>query len=72
MSQTVQEARFKVGDTYMTRGKHPRTCTVQDVLYTYNSKGELVHIRYVTSHELMGQTVVEHDVREITIMMGRM
>jgi hypothetical protein len=45
-------------------------CAVTDILKTYNSKGELVKIRYVAEHQFMGQTVTDRDVVETTIAMG--
>ena len=35
-----------------------------------NAKNELVSIRYVATHEFMGQTVTDHDVCEATIARG--
>lgn len=64
--------RFDIGTTYQTRGKAPKNCTVVDVLKTYNSKGELVQIRYVAEHAFMGQIVTDHDVLDTTIAMGRL
>jgi hypothetical protein len=55
---------------YKSRGKHPKTCTVTDILKTYNSKEELVKTRYITTHEFMGQTVTEYDVPASAISMG--
>ena len=46
----------------MTRGKAPRLCTVVDVWKTYNDKGEMVRLRYVSTHEFCGQTVTDYDV----------
>ncbi len=65
-----KEAKFQIGQKFTTRGKAPRTCTVTDILKTYNSKGELVQIRYVATHEFMGQTVTNYDVVETSIQMG--
>jgi hypothetical protein len=62
--------RFAIGTQYVTRHKHPRHCTVVDILTTYNSKGECVRIRYVATHEFIGQTVTEYDVTDTTIAMG--
>jgi hypothetical protein len=70
MAIKQSDARFSIGTKYQTRGKQPRTCTVVDILRTYNSKGELVKVRYVATHELMGQTVTDHDVIDTTIAMG--
>ena len=64
------EQRFQIGDTFTTRGKSPRLCTVVDVLKTYNSKDELVRLRYMASHEFMGQTLTDSDVCDATIAMG--
>jgi hypothetical protein len=64
------ELRFQIGQKFATRGKHPRICTVTDILKTYNSKGELVKIRYVAEHDFLGQIVTDHDVVETTIAMG--
>jgi len=66
----MQDARFTIGHQFKTRGKASRLCTVTDILRTYNAAGELVRIRYVATHEMMGQTVTDHDVCETSIMMG--
>ena len=50
--------------------KNPKLCTVVDVLKTYNKAGELVKTRYVSEHEFLGQTVVDRDVCETTILRG--
>jgi hypothetical protein len=58
---------IKIGMQYMSAGKHPRLCTVTDILKTYNSKGELVKTRYESTHEFLGQTVTNHDLVQPTI-----
>lgn len=63
-------ARFAIGTKFKTRGKHPRLCTVTDILKTYDSRGQLVKIRYVAQHEFGGQIVADHDVVETTIARG--
>lgn len=65
-------ARFSIGQTFKTRGKAPRLCTVVDILTTFNSAGELVKTRYIATHEFAGQIVTDHDVCETTIAMGRL
>ncbi len=62
--------RFKIGQKYKSRGKHPKLCTVKDILKTYNSAGELVRIRYVATHEFSGQIVTDYDVVDATIARG--
>jgi hypothetical protein len=42
-----------------------------DVLRTTNSKGELVRLRYVATHDLAGQTVTDYDVVATSIAMGK-
>lgn len=61
---------FPIGTKYMTRGKHPRLCTVTDILRTYNSANDLVQIRYIATHPLAGQTVTDRDVHHATISIG--
>lgn len=65
-----REPTFGVGTKYKTRGKHPRVCTVIDILKTYNMAGEMVSLRYVSQHEFAGQVVIDRDVVETTIAMG--
>lgn len=60
-------ARFAIGQTFTSRGKSARLCTVTDIWRTYNSAGELVKTRYVATHDFLGQTITEHDVCETTI-----
>ena len=61
---------YPIGTRFTTRGRHPRLCTVADVLRTYNSKNELVCLRYVATHELAGCLVTDYDVVATTIAMG--
>lgn len=61
---------YPIGTQYRTRGKRKDLCTVIDILKTYNSKGELVKTRYVSTHDFMGQTVTSYDVVATTIAMG--
>lgn len=58
---------YKIGTKYSSGGKHPRVCTVTDIYKTYNSKGELVKVRYEAQHEFAGQIVNDHDVCAVTI-----
>lgn len=62
--------RFQIGQQFKTRGKAPRLCTIIDVLRTFNSAGDLVSLRYVATHEFMGQTVTDGDVCDATVAMG--
>ena len=62
--------RFPIGTQYLTRGKHPQVCTVVGQLTTTNSRGEVVAISYITSHEFCGQTVTETGVVDTTIARG--
>lgn len=65
-----QDSKYPIGTVYQSRGKYPRTCTVVDILKTYNAAGELIMIRYIATHEFSGQTVTDRDVVETTITMG--
>lgn len=68
----AKEPRFPIGTKFCTRGKHSQVCTIVDILRTYNSSGELVKVRYVATHTLMGQTVTDCDVTETAVAMGQM
>lgn len=61
---------YEIGTKYMSRGKHPKICTVTDILKTYNSVGELVKVRYISEHEFCGQMVKDYDVVATTIARG--
>mgnify|MGYP003659939297 CR=1 FL=1 len=62
--------KYPIGTKYLTRGKHPRLCTVTDIWKTYDFRGDLVHKRYVATHEFLGQTVTEVDLPEATVARG--
>lgn len=61
---------YTIGTQFKTRGKHPRLCTVIDILKTYNSKNELVQTRYVATHDFLGQLMTDKDVCTTTIARG--
>ncbi len=58
---------YPIGTKYTTKGKHPQECTVVDIHKTYNLDGELVKLRYVSTHVFCGQTVTDTDVVSTTI-----
>jgi len=58
---------YEIGTKYESRHK---TWTVIDILKTYNSKNELVKLRYVATHQLMGQPITDYDVVPVTISRG--
>lgn len=62
--------RFPIGTKYMSRGKRQDVCTVIDHLTITNSKGEIVAVRYITSHQFFGQIVIESEVLDTTIARG--
>jgi hypothetical protein len=59
--------RFPIGTRFLTRGKHPRECTVTDYLITRNLAGEIVRTRYVATHTFCNQNITETDIVETTI-----
>lgn len=69
MDQTLV-AKYSIGQQFKPIGKRSQLCTVVDILKTYNAKGELVKIRYVATHDFMGQVVTDYDVNEVTIARG--
>ena len=64
------DTKYKIGQKYISRGKAKHECEIIDIYKTYNYKGELVKIRYVAAHKLLGQTVVDYDVVETSITMA--
>ena len=66
----IGPARYAIGQQYMTRGKHPQCCTVVDILTTTNAAGDRVRIRYVSTHDFLGQSVSDYDVVDATIALG--
>jgi len=63
-------ADIEIGTTFLSGGKNKKLCTVNDIFKTYNSRGELVKVRYSAIHLFMGQTVAEYDIVETTIKRG--
>ena len=63
-------ARYTIGQQYISGGKYPQRCTVVDILTTTNAAGECVRIRYVSAHDFLGQSVTDSDVCDVTIARG--
>lgn len=63
-------ARFPIGQQFMTRGKHPRLCTIIDIHRTYDAHKRFVKLRYVASHLFMGRPVLDFDVCDVTVARG--
>lgn len=62
--------RYPIGTMFRPIGRHSKVCTVTDFLRTYNSRGDMVRVRYVAQHQFLGQTITDHDVAEATIARG--
>ena len=64
---TIDESKVKyypLGTIFM---HNKRECTVIDILRTYNINNELVSIRYVSAHNMLGQLVKNNDIVATTI-----
>lgn len=61
---------YPIGTKFKSSGKFPRECTVIDVLKTFNSKNELVKVRYVATNQMVGQVVKNNDVCATEIARG--
>jgi len=61
---------YPIGTKFKTGGKAPRDCIITDIHTTLNSKGEVVKIRYVATHEFMGQTITDLDVCPVIVARG--
>lgn len=64
-----KQAKFKIGQKFMTSGKNPRIATVTDILKTYNSAGEMVKLRYVAQYPSALNVITDYDVNETSIAM---
>ena len=69
MSAPTTTPLFYPGTTYNSSGKNSKVCTVINVLTTHNLAGDLVAIRYVTTHDFMGQKIISNSVLQTTIAM---
>lgn len=65
-----REPKFRVGQKFMTRGKHPQECTIVDIHTTRNLAGNLVRFEYVATHLFCGQVVEDRHVCEVTVARG--
>jgi hypothetical protein len=61
---------YPIGTQYKTGDKRADLCTVTDILKTYNSKGDLVKMCYVSTHEFCGQAVTNYEVPSASIARG--
>jgi len=63
--------RFKIGQKYIPVGdKNKAVHTVVDIHTTTNAAGEVVKLRYVSTHEFCGQIVYDYDVNDTRIARG--
>ena len=61
---------YPIGTVYKTCGKYPVLCTVTDFLTTKNLAGDVVKTRYVATHKLGHQLVIDGDVTATAIARG--
>jgi hypothetical protein len=66
----IKNKRNLIGVQYLTRGKHPKLCTVVDEHTTYNRTGDVVKVAYVSEHIFLNQIVRDKDVNKTTILMN--
>lgn len=60
---------IKIGTRFIRRNSKRKDIeTVVDILTTTNLKGEIVSVRYVATHEFMGQIVTDSDIVKTTIL----
>lgn len=58
-----------IGKSYVSKtAKRKDICTVVDCHFTFNAANELVKVRYVSEHELLGQKIRDNDVVAVTIL----
>jgi hypothetical protein len=62
---------YKIGTRFKKIArKNDGVWEVTDILKTYNSKNELVSIRYVATTEFLGQKMTDRDIVAVTIARG--
>lgn len=67
----VMQNEYPLGTRYVRQcGKRKDVCTIVDVLKTYNAAGDLVRVRYVATHDFLGQKVLDADVCAVTVARG--
>lgn len=66
----MENTTYPIGTKYLGGGKRKDECTVVDILKTYNNAGESVRVRYVATHQFMGQAITDYDVCAVTIARG--
>ncbi len=60
--------RFRIGLKFKRQRKHAKIETIVDIFTTTSKQtGEIVKIRYVTSHDFLGQQVLDYSVLDTTI-----
>ena len=59
-----------IGTRFISRGNHPKECTVIERYTTTDSKGNVVKVSYAAVHKLCGQSITDYDIPESTIMRG--
>lgn len=62
--------RYEIGQQFIAQGKAKHLETIIDVLYTYNSKNELVKLEYLCEYEFLGQKI-QHTVNNMTLDRAR-
>ncbi len=66
----MKEPKYEVGQQYLPKGKGCTLRTIIDIHTTYNLASEVVRLRYVSTHDFLGQKVIELDVCETTVSIG--
>ena len=65
-----ESLKYPIGTKYLPMGKHAKVCTITECFKTYDSKGNLVKISYQSTHDFLGQAVINNDVCATTIARG--
>ena len=67
----VIEPRFEIGQRFIRRGTERQDIeTITDIIRHVNTAGEVIKLRYQTTHLFCGQMVKNSDVSDTTIAMG--
>lgn len=62
----MRKSKYQIGQKYIEQGKSKSEKTVIDILYTFNSKKELVKMEYLVEYVFCGD-IIHQTISELTL-----
>ncbi len=64
----MRSSKFPIGTKFIRYSRaEEQVETIVDIYTTRNNAGDVVKVRYVATHEFLGQEVADYDIPEATI-----